>query len=90
MIKAVVKFWGAQQGPFGMPTPYHSYLVVSSPWQTPESGIASVVPLSASAPLSNQHFPVLQGGERGAFEAALKALASESGNIGLTQHSHEG
>ena len=90
MIKAVVKFWGAQQNQFGMPVPYHSYLVVSSPWQTPDSGIASVVPLSTGAPLSNQHFPVLQGGERGAFEVALKALKSEPGNMGLKQHSHEG
>ena len=90
MIKAVVKFWGAQQGQFGMPDPYHSYLVVSSPWLTVDSGIASVVPLSTGAPLSNQHFPVLQGGERGAFDAALKALASEPSNVGLTQHSHEG
>lgn len=69
---------------------YHSYLVVSSPWQTPDSGIASVVSLSVSAPLSKQHFPVLQGGERGAFDAALKALASEPSNIGLAQHCHEG
>ena len=90
MIKAVVKFWGANQDQFSMPVPYHSYLVVSSPWQTPDSGIASVVPLSTSAPLSSQHFPVLYGGERGAFEAALKALASEPSNVGLTQHSHEG
>ena len=49
MIKAVVKFFGTQQDQFGMPVPYHSYLVVSSPWQTPNSGIASVVPLSSIA-----------------------------------------
>lgn len=90
MIKAVVKFFGAEQDQFGMPVPYHSYLVVSSPWQTPDSGIASVVPLSANAPLSKAHFPVLQGGERAAFEAALLALSSEPNNAGLTQHFHEG
>lgn len=90
MIKAVVKFFGAEQDQFGMPVPYHSYLVVSSPWQTPNSGIASVVALSANAPLSKPHFPVLQGGERAAFDAALQALASEPNNAGLTQHSHEG
>lgn len=89
MIKAVVKFWGAQQNQFGMPDPYNSYFVVSSPWQTADGGVASVVPLSGNAPLSKQHFPVLQGGERSAFDAALKALASEPGNIGLSQHCHE-
>jgi hypothetical protein len=90
MIKAVVKFFGATQDPFGMPIPYHSYLVVSSPWQASNSGIASVVALSASAPLSKPHVLVLQGGERAAFDAALQALASEPANVGLTQHSHEG
>lgn len=88
MIKAVVKYWGTQQDQFGTPIPYHSYLIVSSPWQTPNSGIASIVPLS-SAPLSRPHFAVLQGGERAAFEAALSALSSEPGNAGLTQHCHE-
>jgi hypothetical protein len=90
MIKAVVKFYGAQQDQFGMPVPYHCYLVVSSPWLTPDSGIASVVSLSANAPLSKPHVPVMQGGERAAFDAALQALASEPNNAGLTQHSHEG
>ncbi len=89
MIKAVVKFFGAEQDHFGMPVPYHSYLVVSSPWQTPNSGIASVVALSANAPLSKPHL-LVQGGERAAFDAALQALASEPNNAGLTQHSHEG
>lgn len=89
MIKAVVKYWGAQQDQFGMPTPYHSYLVVSSPWQTPNSGIASIVPLSTGAPLPRPHFSVLQGGERAAFDAALKALSTEPSNAGLTQHCHE-
>jgi hypothetical protein len=89
MIKAVVKYWGTQQDQFGMPVPYHSYLVVSSPWQTLDSGIASIVPLSTSAPLSRSHFAVLQGGERAAFDAALIALSSEPGNSGLTQLCHE-
>jgi hypothetical protein len=62
MIKAVVKFFGAERDQFGMPVPYHSYLIVSSPWEMPGSGIASVVPLSVNAPLSKPHFPVLQGG----------------------------
>ena len=90
MIKAVVKFWGTQNNQFGMPIPYHSYLVVASPWQSATDGVASVVPLSANAPLANQHYPVLQGGERAAFEAAISALKGESGNAGLTFSSHEG
>lgn len=90
MIKAVVKFYGTQQDQFGMPVPYHSYLVVSSPWQTPDSGIASVVSLSPNAPLSKPHFSVMRGGERAAIDAAIQALASEPKNFGLIQHFHEG
>jgi hypothetical protein len=90
MIKAVVKFWGTQFNNLGMPVPYHSYLVVSSPWQSQDSGIASVVPLSTGSPLSSEHYPVQKGGDRAAFDAALKALASDPSNIGLSQHIHEG
>ncbi|MBU3564187.1 hypothetical protein [Polynucleobacter sp. Tro8-14-1] len=90
MIKAVVKFFGAEQDQFGMPVPYHSYLVVSSPWEMLGSGIASVVPLSENAPLSKPHFPVLQGGERAALDVALQALSHEPKNIGLKLLFHEG
>ncbi len=90
MIKAVVKFWGPQTNQFGMPTPYHSYLVVASPWQTATDGVASLVPLSTGAPLSNQHFPVLQGGERAAFDTAITALKAEKANVGLSFSCHEG
>ena len=90
MIKAVVKFFGAERDQFGMPVPYHSYLIVSSPWEMPGSGIASVVPLSVNAPLSKPHFPVLQGGERAAFDVALQALSHEPKNIGLKVLFHEG
>ncbi len=90
MIKAVVKFWGTEQDQFGMPKPYHSYLVVASPWQNPDSGIASVVPLSSAAPLSKPHHLVLKGGERVAFDAAVSALKAETANKNLTFQSHEG
>ncbi len=89
MIKAVVKFWGATQDEYGMPIPYHSYLVVASPWYSADDGIASVVPLSAIAPLTKPHYPVLKGGERAAFDAAIAALKNEVKNKGLTFQAHE-
>lgn len=89
MIKAVVKFFGAEKDQFGMPDPYHSYLVVSSPWETPDSGIASVIPISVNAPLLKSHFPVLKGGERAAFDIALQALSHEPKNAGLKRLFHE-
>jgi hypothetical protein len=89
MITARVTFYGATKNNFGMPDPYHSYFVVSTPWQTAGSGIASVVSLSSGAPLTRQHFPMQQGGERAAFDEAITALAAEAGNHGLAKIIHE-
>ena len=89
MIKAVVKFWGHEKNGFGMPVPFHSYLVVASPWQTPNGAVASIVPISADAPMSSGHFPVQQGGERAAFDAAVAALKADPRNSNLTHSSHE-
>ena len=84
MIKAVAKFWGATKDAYGMPIPYHSYLIVASPWNGTNGGVASVVPLSTSAPLSTPHYPVLNGGERAAFDSAVKALKEETANSSLS------
>ena len=89
MIKAVVKFWGAKQDTYGMPIPYHSYLVVASPWHSANDGVASVVPLSTAAPLTTPHYPVLKGGERAAFDASIAALKNEPKNKGLAFQAHE-
>lgn len=48
LIKAVIKFYRKGNDSFGMPSPYLSYLVVSSPWDRPDSGIASILSLSCS------------------------------------------
>jgi hypothetical protein len=97
MIKAVVKFFGAQTDAYGMPTPYFSYLVVSSPWDKLDSGIASIVPLSGSSnpvassanPISPHHL-ALSGGEEAAYKKAVAALKSASSHTGLTFHEHIG
>jgi hypothetical protein len=90
MIRAVVKFWGNSKDIYGMPVPYHSYLVVASPWENSNDGIASIVKISTEAPLTKHHYPVLQGGERVAFDAAIDALKNEPGNKGLRFVAHEG
>jgi hypothetical protein len=83
MIKAVAKFWGTGRDQSGMPEPYNSYLVISSPWETQECGIASVVPISGSARLSKSQFLADRGGERAAFESAITSLKGELSNAGL-------
>ena len=89
MIKAVSKFWGSKIDQYGMPDPYHSYFVVASPWETPDSGVATVLSLSTNSPLSKPHFLVTAGGERAAFEAAISSLKGETKNAGLTHQTHE-
>jgi len=77
------KFWGQDRDQFGMPEPYNSYLVISSPWETKECGIASVVPISGNARLSKAQFLAERGGERAAFESAVASLKDEVSNTGL-------
>ena len=90
MIKAVAKFRGDQIDQFGTPIPYYSYLVVSSPWQAADSGIATIVPLSSNVAPNRLHFIALKGGERAAFDEAMNALASESIHSNLRHLCHEG
>jgi|GEM_PF-3285079 len=90
MIKAIVHLWGQERDIYGMPVPYHGYLVVASPWQSAGSGLASVVPVSGQPPQKlSFNFPVLQGGERAAFDAAIHALKSHPAHSGLSFEVHE-
>lgn len=86
MIKANVKFFGNQQNEYGMPNPYHSYLVISSPWQTDDSGVASAVPLSTDAPKPNPpHKLVTSGGPQKAYEEMLDILRNLPQNKSLSE-----
>ena len=86
LIKANVKFFGGSRDPFGMPIPYHSYLIVSSPWQQAGSGVASVISLTANAPLPDSpHKLVLTGGPEKAYEEALSSLRNLQQNKNLTE-----
>ena len=86
MIKASVKFFGTEEGEYGMPKPYHSYLVVSSPWQTNDSGVASAIPLSQDAPQPNPpHKLVTSGGPEKAYEEMLQILRNLPQNNGLKE-----
>lgn len=95
MIKSVVKFFGDSTDPHGMPVPYYSYLVVSSPWQTQGSGVASIVPLAdgnvvsnSGAAAVNQHQIAMSGGEKAAYEKAVNALKSAATHANLHFHEH--
>lgn len=89
MIKASLKFYGTKQGPYGIPIPYHSYFVFSSPWKIPQSGIASVISLSASTPMPDPpHAITDKDGEEGAYRLVLEKLRALSGNQGLSELLH--
>lgn len=86
MIKASVKFFGEDQDSYGMPSPYHSYLVVSSPWKTNDSGVASAIPLSTDTPqLNPPHKLVTAGGPEKAYEEILEILRELPENQGLQE-----
>lgn len=95
MIKSVIKFFGTKTDQYGMPDPYYSYLVVASPWQTNDSGIASIVPLAGSnvvsnsvtAPVNSHHLDI-SGGERAAYDKAVKALKDAPSHKDLSFHEH--
>ena len=95
MIKSVVKFFGTAMDQYGMPDPYYSYLVVASPWQTNDSGIASIVPLAQSNVVSNSvaapvnpHHVEMAGGEKAAYDKAVNALKAAPPHAGLSFHEH--
>lgn len=84
MIKANVKFFGREKDDYGVPKPYHSYIVVSSPWQTKDSGVASVIPLSSDSPTPNPpHKFTTRGGEEEAYNQIVEALRHLFKNEGL-------
>jgi hypothetical protein len=86
MIKAHVKYFGQERDEHGMPTPYHSYLVVSSPWQEDESAVASVIPLAERSPMPSVSDKLtLSGGEQQAYEEILALLRSLPQNQELTE-----
>ncbi|TKV69147.1 hypothetical protein FDP08_14115 [Marinobacter panjinensis] len=90
MIKANVKFFGHEQDGYGMPKPYHSYLVVASPWEQQGSGVASVIPLSSDTPaLDPPHKMSLQGGPEKAFDEVLVLLRGLPQNKGLKELIHK-
>jgi hypothetical protein len=86
MIKANVKFYGKETGQFGMPKPYNSYLVVASPWQINNSGVATAMPLSGDAPAPNPPHKISQsGGPEKAYEDMLDILRNLTENKGLQE-----
>jgi hypothetical protein len=67
-----------------VPEVIHSYLVLASPWTLPDSGVASMVPLSAGAPSPDMIAIVVgKGGARAALTTAINEILSLPGNAGL-------
>ena len=86
MIKSSIIFFGDDKDEYGMPKPYNRYLVVSSPWQTNDSGVASALPLSNEAPPPNPpHKIVLNGGPDLAYEEMLIILRNLPQNKNLKE-----
>lgn len=77
MIKANVKFLAPTTDPKSLPNPYYSYLVIASPWEEPDSGVASAIPMAEESPRPNpKHVLVFEGGEEAAYRKMLDTLRS--------------
>ena len=64
----------------------HSYLVVSSPWKINNSGVASVISLSADTPTPNPpHKLTTAGGEEEAYKQIIEVLRRLPENKGLQE-----
>jgi hypothetical protein len=86
LIKASVKFFGIEKDEYGVPKPYHSYLIVSSPLQTNGSGVATALPLSLEAPKPKSlHKMVASGGPESAYEEMLMILRQLPQNARLQE-----
>jgi hypothetical protein len=72
------------------PQVYHPYLILASEWQTADSGVATIVPMSSDCPTPDQvHVVVLHGGPRAAIRTARDTILSMPRNQGLSSMPHE-
>lgn len=71
-------------GDQAVPHVLHPYLVLSSPWLLPESGVATVVTLNSDAPAPDRAaFISEKGGPRAALALAVAAILVLPRNQGL-------
>lgn len=84
MKNVSIKFFGHEHGQFGMPQPYHSYLIIASKWKTNNSGVASVISLTDKTPMPNQsQVLVLDGGIEKAYQDIVEILKAMPANCDL-------
>ncbi len=71
-------------GDTAIPDVIHPYLILSSPWLLPESGVATVVTLNSDAPAPDcAAFISEKGGPRDALSLAVAAILALPRNKGL-------
>lgn len=83
MLRGSVQFWGDEARPGELPTHYNSYFVFASPWETPGSGVATILLLAGDEPLHQRNFLAEKGGQDAAFDKAVAFLKSLPGNQAL-------
>jgi hypothetical protein len=87
-----IKFFGSKQDAYGMPEPFHNYLVTVAPWNAPgapaESRIGSVASMSDAPMPEPRHF-IGQDGPESALMNAYAALTQLPDNRDLQSAHHE-
>lgn len=91
MNKASVKFFGKKHDEYGMPIPFHSYLILASPWNKQGSGFAEAVVLSSETPELNPSVLIVQdGGPSKAVDNLIGKLRELPENAGLQELIYRG
>ena len=84
-----ITFYGAGLDPYGMPIPYHRYLIMDgpAPWVGVNATVASITLLATGSPMPAQtHFTVANPTTAGeAIDTAVAAIAALPQNHGLTK-----
>ena len=83
MIKKLVKFYGNTIDQYGMPSPYYSYLIISSSQKNmPNSAVATAISISLGTPEPNPphcaYTPTASGinAVQGAFNDLINKLSN--------------
>lgn len=89
-IRKSVYFIGTDHDSAGMPKPFHSYLLISSAWEMPDTAVASIWQASAGAPVPDLSSKIVQvGGPQAAIKELIRSLEEMDSNRELRKIERE-
>jgi len=83
MQRCLVTFYGDKQDSYGIPIPMYVYLIYSTEWEMPDSGMAVVTQLTDGPSLSPPYIISLSGGIKSVEQKAIAVLERLPANMEL-------